>query len=129
MDDALAAWAIAANLVIALSYALVAGWAVPRIRTRGAPPGYLGALVALGVFFATCAATHLALAWHVWSGDAAWMTEPHHLLNHSLQAIAAPVAFTFSAIYLHVGISARERGVEVRVTPKDDDHERTEETR
>lgn len=120
MDSALLLWAVAANCVISLSYVALAFWGIPRIQAKNAPPGYLGALVSMSAFLATCGLTHLSLAWHVWTGDAAWMLEPHHMLNHTLQAVAAPVAFTFAALFLRLDISARDRAIDLTVTPKDE---------
>lgn len=119
--DELRAWAAVANLVIAASYLGIALWAIPKIKISDSPPGYLITLVCLGVFFFTCGVTHIGLAVHVWSGEADWMIEPHHLVNHTVQALAAPVAFFLAARFLNVTISGREReAVEIIVKTKEE---------
>lgn len=113
-------FAIIANVIIALAYAAIGLYIAPRFKFvvvgRKALLGARLARLAGMAFFATCAGTHLEMAYHASQAGTGpngiavgeWFTDWHGLTIHIVQGVAG-WAFTFLAIrYLRVNIYNRD---------------------
>ena len=101
--DAMVMWAVVANVIIALDYVAIGAFVSPKFDAASSSVGLRAAKAAALVFFVTCGLTHLDVAFHAWLGEP-WMRDPHFLVVHTIQAIAAPVFLYFANRFTSIGI-------------------------
>jgi hypothetical protein len=113
MTDWLVVVAVIANFVIAGGYAGIGAWIVPKFDIAAPSAGLRATKVAGGVFFFTCAITHADMAFHAMTNTPMSYTEVHYILNHVIQAIAAPAFLILASRYMAIRIMNRRHYVEV----------------
>lgn len=98
-----------ANLLIAFGYLGIGLYVAPKFRFGRNPSG--GSKVAKWsaiIFFATCAMTHIDLAYHAWTNTPVDFDNLSHMAVCIIQAIAAPNFLIFASMFLNIRIEGKE---------------------
>lgn len=113
MVDWLLVIAVISNFVIAGGYAGIGAWIVPKFDIAAPSAGLRATKIAGGVFFFTCAITHADMGFHAMARSEMDYTAIHYLLNHAIQAIAAPTFLILASRHMAIRIMNKRHYVEV----------------